>query len=415
MFFSDADTLSFVEENDIKFIRLSFCDTFGNMKNIAIMPRELDRAVEYGIPVHSADILEEKPMTLMLRPDTASLSVLPWRPQSGRVVRFFCNLFTLDGTPYAGDLRRNLKLTTKKLQQMGCQCEMSTRCEFYLFKTDMEGTPTRMPFDNGGYLDIAPLDQCEDTRREICLSLEEMGLNPTSSCHKSGPGQNEIDFASSNPLTAADNMMHYKTVVKTIAARNGLYASFMPKPLPDEIGSALKIYISISKDGQSIFGSSLDTITDAGRSFVAGILNRIPEFTSVMNPIVNSYERFAADGNNWETPVVQLLYTPGCMPTLEVRSADAFCNPYLTFQLLLEAGMTGMEQGEELWRTEQTMLLPHLPGTLKEAIALTSDSVFVREHVPQSVAENFLRQEAHQITAYETADDPMEYCYKHFF
>ncbi|MBQ8515513.1 MAG: glutamine synthetase [Ruminococcus sp.] len=415
MYFSETDTLSFIEENDIKFIRLSFCDIFGNMKNIAIMPRELDRALAYGIPVHSADMLEEKPQMLMLRPDTSSVSVLPWRPQSGRVVRFFCNLYQQDGSIYAGDLRRNLKAATEKLWQKGFQCEMSTRCEFYLFKTDMEGNPTRIPFDNGGYLDIAPLDKCEDTRREICLSLEEMGLSPTSSCHKSGPGQNEIDFASSHPLTAADNMMHYKTVVKTIAARNGLYASFSPKPLPEEIGSALKIYISISREGKSVFGSSFDTITDAGRSFVAGILKRIPEFTSFMNPIVNSYERFEAGCTTGEAPVLRLCYTPGCEPMLEVCSADAFCNPYLTFQLLLQAGMDGIEKGEVLSATEQDMLLLHLPGSLREAMRLTAGSDFVRENVPQAAAENFLRQKQAQVEAYEAAEDPHEYCCKYYF
>lgn len=414
MYFSAADTQSFIEENDIKFIRLSFCDTFGNMKNIAIMPRELDRAIEYGIPVHSADVLEEQPCTLMLRPDTISLSVLPWRPQSGRVVRFFCNLFTPNGVPYEGDLRRNLRNTTKKLQEMGCQCEIGTRCEFYLFKTDMEGNPTRIPYDNGGYLDIAPLDQCEDTRREICLSLEEMGLRPTSSCHKSGPGQNEIDFASGDPLTAADNMMHYKTVVKTIAARNGLYASFSPKPLPYEIGSALKIYISISKEGKSIFGSSPDTITQEGKRFMAGILNRISEFTSFMNPVVNSYERFDAEGANRETPVLNLIDTPGCVPALEVRSADAFCNPYLAFQLLLEAGMEGIEQSVA-FSEQQTLLLPQLPGSLKDALVQTAESGFVGKHVPQSVTDNFLHQKQRQIAEYEAAADPLEYCFRHYF
>lgn len=413
MYFSAADPQSFIEENDIKFIRLSFCDTFGNMKNIAIMPRELDRAIEYGIPVHSADVIEKQPQTLLLRPDAASLSVLPWRPQSGRVVRFFCNLFTPDSTPYEGDFRRNLRQTTQKLQEMGCQCEIGTRCEFYLFKTDMEGNPTQEPFDNGGYLDIAPLDKCEDTRREICLSLEEMGLRPTSSCHKSGPGQNEIDFAAGNPLTAADNMMHYKTVVKTIAARNGLYASFSPKPLLHEIGSALKIYISIAKEGQSIFGSSPETITEEGKCFMAGILNRISEFTAFMNPVVNSYERFDAEGANRETPVLNLIYTPGCAPSLEVRSADAFCNPYLTFQLLLEAGMEGMEHGEIL--PEEALLLPQLPASLGDAIARTADSTFVNVHVPEAVTENFLHQKNQQIAEYETAADSQEYCFRHYF
>ncbi|MFQ9093934.1 MAG: glutamine synthetase beta-grasp domain-containing protein [Ruminococcus sp.] len=231
MFFSETDLSDFIEENDVKFIRMTFCDTFGNMKNIAIMPRELHRAITDGIPFNATGLLEASHQNLLLKPDTSTLSILPWRPQSGRVVRFFCKLYHMDGTPYEGDLRRNLRETMKSLQKQGYQCEMGTRCEFYLFETDMAGKPTRIPCDQGGYLDVAPLDKCENTRREICLSLEEMGLNPTTSCHKHGPGQNEIDFACSNPLTAADNMAHYKTVVKTIAAQNGFYASFMPKPV----------------------------------------------------------------------------------------------------------------------------------------------------------------------------------------
>ncbi|MFR4199432.1 MAG: glutamine synthetase beta-grasp domain-containing protein, partial [Ruminococcus sp.] len=195
MFFSEDDVLEFIEENDVKFIRLTFCDTFGNMKNIAIMPRELHRAIVDGIPFNATDLLESSHQNLLLKPDISTLSVLPWRPQSGRVVRFFCTLYRMDGTPYEGDLRRNLRETMKSIQEHGYQCEMGTRCEFYLFETDMQGKPTRTPCDQGGYLDVAPLDKCENTRREICLSLDEMGLNPTTSCHKHGPGQNEIDFA----------------------------------------------------------------------------------------------------------------------------------------------------------------------------------------------------------------------------
>lgn len=204
MFFSESDVTEFIEDNDVKFIRLTFCDTLGVMKNIAILPRELPRAIAYGIPFNATGLLEEQHQNLLLKPECTTLSVLPWRPQSGRVVRFFCNLMTMDGKPYAGDLRQNLRNTMREIEENDYQCQIATRCEFYLFKTDVEGNPTREPYDQGGYLDIAPLDKCENTRREICLSLEEMGLNPTSSCHKHGPGQNEIDFACSNPLTAAD-------------------------------------------------------------------------------------------------------------------------------------------------------------------------------------------------------------------
>ncbi|MGN0630779.1 MAG: glutamine synthetase family protein [Ruminococcus sp.] len=389
MYFYDDDTRGFIEDNDIKFIRMSFCDILGNMKNIAIMPGELTRAIEYGIPFYSADVLGKKPATLMLRPDTHSLSVLPWRPQTGRVVRFFCNLFNTDGTPYEGDLRRNLGKTVEKLKSMGCLCRVSTRCEFYLFKTDIDGNPTKIPFDNGGYLDIAPLDKCENARREICLSLEEMGLNPISSCHKSGPGQNEIDFASSDPLTAADNMMHYKAVVKTIAASLGLYASFMPKPLPEEIGSALKIYISITKDGKSL----LSTDSEEGRAFAAGIKKYMPEFALFMNPTENSYLRLDSMKKEGTLHVMERIELPGCEPELEIRSADACCNPYLTLQLLLEAGIEGMKNGLVYDTNEE----PCLPSSLENAVKNTSESRFVSENVPKICTENFLRKKSAEI------------------
>lgn len=384
MYFYDNDTQGFIEDNDIKFIRMSFCDILGNMKNIAIMPSELTRAIEYGIPFYTADIFSGNPSTLMLKPDTQSLSVLPWRPQDGRVVRFFCNLFNTDGTPYECDLRRNLKLTVDKLRKMGCLCKISTRCEFYLFKVDIDGNPTNIPFDNGGYLDIAPLDKCENARRDICLSLEEMGLNPISSCHKSGPGQNEIDFASSDPLAAADNMMHYKTVVETIAASHGLYASFMPRPLPDEIGSALKIYISITKDGKPL----LDCDNKEGLAFEAGIKKYIPEFTSFMNSMENSFHRLEDMRSNDSFRVMENIKIPGCEPELEIRSADACCNPYLTMQLLLEAGMEGMKNHLEYNECDSF----ELPKTLSDAMELTAKSEFVGKHVPTSCTDNFIRK-----------------------
>lgn len=384
MYFYDDDTQGFIEDNDIKFIRMSFCDILGNMKNIAIMPSELTRAIEYGIPFYTADIFSGNSSTLMLKPDTHSLSVLPWRPQAGRVVRFFCNLFNTDGTPYECDLRRNLKLTVDRLKEMRCRCKISTRCEFYLFKMDIDGNPTNIPFDNGGYLDIAPLDKCENARRDICLSLEEMGLNPISSCHKSGPGQNEIDFASSDPLAAADNMMHYKTVVETIAASHGLYASFMPKPLPNEIGSALKIYISLTKDGKPL----LDGENKEGLAFKAGIKKYLPEFMSFMNSMENSFQRLDNMRNNEAFRIMENIKIPGCEPELEIRLADACCNPYLTMQLLLEAGMEGMKNCLEYNECDPV----GLPKTLSDAMELTSKSEFVGKHVPKSCTDNFIRK-----------------------
>ena len=427
MFFSEDDVLEFIEENDVKFIRLTFCDTFGNMKNIAIMPRELHRAIVDGIPFTATDLLESSHQNLLLKPDISTLSVLPWRPQSGRVVRFFCTLYRMDGTPYEGDLRRNLRETMKSIQEHGYQCEMGTRCEFYLFETDMQGKPTRTPCDQGGYLDVAPLDKCENTRREICLSLDEMGLNPTTSCHKHGPGQNEIDFACSNALTAADNMVHYKTVVKTIASQNGFYASFMPKPFPDCSGSALKITISVKKDDASIFGTSHKSMLPEGRAFIAGILNRVREFTMFSNPTINSYERFglraAPSHINWSEenriPLIQLLYAPGRDGSIEFRSADPYCNPYITFQMLLSAGMAGIQNGEELSDTmnaaNASSAFPTLPSSLEESIRLAQNSSFVHAVLPETLIQDYAAAMEQQVTAYHAAQDSQAFCFDRYF
>lgn len=427
MFFSEDDVLEFIEENDVKFIRLTFCDTFGNMKNIAIMPRELHRAIVDGIPFNATDLLESSHQNLLLKPDISTLSVLPWRPQSGRVVRFFCTLYRMDGTPYEGDLRRNLRETMKSIQEHGYQCEMGTRCEFYLFETDMQGKPTRTPCDQGGYLDVAPLDKCENTRREICLSLDEMGLNPTTSCHKHGPGQNEIDFACSNALTAADNMVHYKTVVKTIASQNGFYASFMPKPFPDCSGSALKITISVKKGDASIFGTSHKSMLPEGRAFIAGILNRVREFTMFSNPTINSYERFglraAPSHINWSEenriPLIQLLYAPGRDGSIEFRSADPYCNPYITFQMLLSAGMAGIQNGEELTDTmnaaNASSAFPTLPRSLEESIRLAQNSSFVHAVLPETLIQDFAAAMEQQVAAYHAAQDSQTFCFDRYF
>ena len=406
MYFS-SDIQGFIEENDIKFIRMSFCDTFGNMKNIAVMPSELPRALEYGIPFYSAGFLGKAPEMLMLRPDTTALSVLPWRPQSGRVVRFFCNLFHTDGSPYEGDLRRGLRLASEKLGDMGYECRISTRCEFYLFKTDNEGNPTRIPYDNGGYMDIAPLDKCEDARRDICLSLEEMGLRPISSCHKSGPGQNEIDFASSDPLTAADNMMHYKAVVKTIAASHGLYASFMPKPLENEPGSALKIYISITKDGVPLFREG----NEQGKAFAAGILRYMPEFSLFMNPTCSSFKRLSAMKRSGSFKAMERIDLPGCEPALEIRSADALCNPYLTMQMLLEAGIEGIKESVTYSEENQTAF----PDALDEAISLTAGSSFVSRSVYSSNLENFIAYKSNELDEYRKSENKDEFCFGRYF
>lgn len=391
MNFSPIEVLNFVKENDVKFIRLTFCDVFGNLKNAAIMPGELPRAFEYGIPFDASGITGEY-SDLLLVPDISTLSVLPWRPKSGRVVRFFCNIKNPDGTDYSGDLRKQLHNKILSLNTEGYSCEIATKCEFYLFNLDDDGEPTRIPHDHGGYLDVAPIDKCENTRREICLSLEEMGLNPKSSCHKHGWGQNEIDFRRSEPVNAADNMVHYKTVVKSIASQNGLYASFMPRPLENQPGSSLNICLGVRKNGEDIFGSDEKSMTSEGKYFIAGILNRIPEMTAFLNPTTNSYKRFgvgyAPKSVNWSfdnnSPLIRVPNAAGVSPRIEVRSADAGCNPYIAFNLLLSAGFEGIKNKEAFSGKSE------LPESLEKAYELAVRSDFIKYVLDEKILKTFL-------------------------
>lgn len=426
MDFSPKEILNFVTENDVKFIRLTFCDTQGSLKNIAIMPTELPRAFSSGILVDAAsfsDCYED----LLLVPDISTLSVLPWRPKSGRVVRFFCNLYHLDGTPYEGGTRTALQSCIHALYEQGYSCEFGTKSEFYLFDCDQEGNPTKKPHDRAGYLDVAPLDKCENTRREICLSLEEMGINPQYSAHKYGPGQNEIDFKCSEPVTAADNMVHYKTVVKTIAAQNGLYASFMPKPLSGMYGSALTIVITVKKDGQNIFELKDGVMCPEGEQFIAGILHHVPEMTMFLNPIINSYTRLRHSGApneiNWSFenrgPLLRIPGQVGVHPRIELRSADCCCNPYIAFRLLLAAGMDGissqmpLEESLKLDGTEKTF--PTLPVTLDEAFELAKNSAFITENLSAEVLRNVYRNTELQLALYKAADDRAKFEEQQYF
>ena len=428
MCFSPKEILDFVEENDVKFIRLTFCDMFGNLKNIAIMPNELPRAFEYGIPF-DASCITNGYSDLLLVPDISTLSVLPWRPKSGRVVRFFCSIKNMDGSDYVGDMRSSLTNYINSLRLDGYSCEMGTKCEFYLFDLDENGEATKIPHDNGSYLDVAPLDKCENTRREICLSLEEMGLNPKSSCHKHGPGQNEIEFRENEPVSAADNMVHYKTVVKSIAAQNGLFASFMPKPLPNEHGSALSIFISLKKGGKNIFGSDLDNMSHEGKCFISGVLSRVREITAFMNPTTNSYKRF---GSGYAPKYVdwsfenraQLIRIPkavGISPRIEIRSADACCNPYVTFKLILAAGIEGIKNGDctlldsTMKSGQKPIGFEPLPTTLEEAVSIAKQSDFVKRTLSDEIRTNIFENLDKQIREYSIADDIDEFEEKYYF
>lgn len=409
------ETLDFVYENDVKFIRLQFCDIFGSIKNISIMPAQLERAFTRGIGFDASLIpgFFEKPEgELFLVPDPDTMRVLPWRPQQGRVIRFLCGVQDEEGQPFYGDSRALLKRVQKKADALGMEIIFGPECEFYLFATDDAGAPVLKPHDEAGYFDVAPNDRGENVRREICLTLEDMGMRVESSHHELGDGQHQITFHYDAATASADNFATFKTVVKTIALRNGLYASFMPKPLNGNCGSGLHINISLHKDGKNLI--TKEGLTGTAAAFLAGILNRIQEITLFLNPLVNSYKRigggFEAPGNiSWSLRNrAQLVRIPTLSENarMELRSPDPSCNPYLAFSLLIEAGLLGVRQKEAL--PPEQALCGRLPGTLAEAIAAAKESVFAKEVLGDHIYQNFLSAKEEEWKRYSSFVDTWE-------
>ncbi|MDP4110121.1 MAG: glutamine synthetase family protein, partial [Bacillota bacterium] len=347
---SMKEASEFFAENDVRFIRLQFCDIFGQLKNISANPDQLKNASE-GIGFDASSIkgfLSENESCLFLYPDPTTMCVLPWRPQAGRVVRFFCDIKHRDGSSYAGDSRRRLKEAVRKAEATGCHIFMGAECEFYLFETDENGAAVLTPHDDASYFDVAPRDKGENIRREICLTLEEMGLAVETSHHESGPGQHEIVFKYANALATADNLVTFKSVVKTIAQKNGAYASFMPKPLNKQSGSGMHINISAQKGADAIFEKPDGSLKEAAGFFIAGILSHIKGITAIANPLINSYKRI---GFGFEAPkhiswhydnrsqLIRIPESKGSLSRMELRSPDPSCNPYLVFAILIEAGL----------------------------------------------------------------------------
>ena len=396
MKYSKEEVLQYMREEDVKFIRLAFCDVFGRQKNISIMPQELPRAFEYGIAIDASAITgfgDESHSDLFLHPDTDTLTALPWRPEHGRVVRMFCSITGLDGKIFECDTRSLLRRAVQDADRAGYQFFFGAEQEFYLFRLDDNGTPTKIPHDHAAYMDIAPEDKGEDIRREVCLMLDQMGILPESSHHEEGPGQNEIDFRYSDPLTAADNSMTFQTVVKTIAGLNGIFADFSPKPLENKAGNGFHINMSVkSSDG-----------ADHMDPMIAGILDKISDMTVFLNPTANSYKRFGSNKApryiSWSSEnrsqLIRIPAAVGEYRRAELRSADPTANPYIAYALLIYAGMYGLEHELQLppasdfnvYTAPAEVLegLKKLPGSLYEAAALAGASAFINEHLPETV------------------------------
>ena len=430
------EVLEFVKENEVEFIRLSFCDIFGAQKNISIMADELESAFETGVSFDAHSIRGFREITksdLLLFPDPATLAVMPWRPGPGRVVRFYCDIKNPDGSEFEHDSRGLLKQAVNRAEKMGYVCKIGAECEFYLFKTDENGNPTEVTFDEGGYLDIAPLDRGEDIRREICLTLEEMGIHPEASHHEQGPGQNEIDFKFSGALECADNLQSFKLAVKAIAARNGLFASFMPKPIPTASGSGMHVNLSLAQNGHNIFKNINDGHSNTAESFIAGILVKASEMTAFLNPIANSYERFgkfdAPKYVSWShqnrSQLIRIPAAIGEKVRMELRSPDPSLNPYLAFALIISAGLDGVEEGLELpldvnadlYTADESVTaeLELLPDSLEKAIIYAENSDFVKKVISDELHSKYLTAKKTEASEFSAAKDKQLFYKERYF
>ena len=398
MIYTAREVYDFVRQEDVKFIRLAFCDVNGKQKNISIMPDELPRAFSDGISFDASAIKgfgDEVGSDLLLFPVPSTLNILPWRSSHGNVIRMFCSMKYPDGTQFEKDSRMILQRAVDAAAAKGVSVQFGAEFEFYLFNTDEKGMPTDEPFDRAGYMDVAPEDRGENARREICLTLLEMGIKPESSHHEEGPGQNEIDFRYSDAMTAADNAMNFMTVVKAAAQRNGIYADFSPKPLPGESGNGLHINMSVkTADGEN-----------HTNAFMAGILAHIKEMTAFLNPTEDSYKRLgekkAPKYITWSpenrSQLIRIPAAKGEYRRIELRSPDPTANPYIAYALLIMAGLDGIEReltapeavNINLYKADSSVTEPldRLPASLDEAIAVAEGSDFVRGVIGMNITD----------------------------
>ena len=389
------EVVQYVREEDVKFVRLAFCDVFGVQKDVSIMADELPRAFSQGIAIDGSAVpgfVCGVRSDLLLHPDSTTLVPLPWRPEHGRVVQMFSTVTRPDGSPFLGDTRSLLAEAVSHAEQRGVSVTFGAEQEFYLFMLDELGRPSKVPIDHAGYMDIAPEDAGENVRREVCLSLEQMGIRPESSHHEEGPGQNEIDFRYADALKAADDVMTFQRAVRTIAHRNGLFADFSAKPIEDAPGNGFHINMAPHPFDEGVFGS-----------MIAGVLAHAREMTLFLNPSEESYHRLGREKApryvSWSaenrSQLVRVPAATGEYRRAELRSPDPSANPYLAFALLIYATLDGIECGltppEALdldlfqagWQAPGDV--ERLPGSLDEARQVARESDFISRHVPAEV------------------------------
>lgn len=386
--YSIQDIYDYIEAEDVRFIRLAFFDPFGVQHNVSILPQRLPRAFEKGIAIDASalDGFEtEQWSDLFVKPDPSTMTRLPWRSSDGSVIQMICDLYLPDGSLYESIGRQMLKKAAAKYARRGLDLEIAAKFEFTLFWLDEKGRPTEEPLDQGGYMDVAPSDGGENIRREICLTLQEMGLQPQKSYHQEGPGQNEIDFHFAPALKAADEASLFKWVVRTAASANGLYADFSPKPQKRYLGNGFHIQIRFFEEDEQIQAW-----------FMAGILAHLPELTLFFNPASESYSRLGRDKApmkaDWSstTRFVSLRIPPRNPGIMELRSPDCLSSPSLAFALVMEAGLDGIERQLELPEPNDPDAAS-LPDSLDYARRLASRSEFVRRIVPKALLDAYLK------------------------
>ena len=439
--YTKQDILNIIEEEDVEFIRLQFTDILGTMKNVAITVSQIEKALDNKIMFGGSSIegfvrIEESDM--YLHPDLDTFTIFPWRPQQGKVARIICDVYSANGTPFVGDPRHVLKEQVKRANKMGYQFNVGPECEFFLFHQDDNGQPTTITHEKGGYFDLGPIDLGENARRDMVLTLEDMGFEIEASHHEVAPAQHEIDFKYDEAIQTADNIMTFKLAVKTIAKRHGLFASFMPKPKYGVCGSGMHINMSLFKDGKNIFNDEKDELglSKEAYYFIGGIMKHIKGMTAITNPLVNSYKRlvpgFEAPINiAWSatnrSPLIRIPSTRGEGTRVELRNPDPAANPYLTLAVCLSAGLDGIENeimppaqvNENIFEISQELKrdldIDAIPTDLHQAIKELKKDELVQNTLGEHVCEKYIEAKEAEWARYReyvTNWEIEEYLYK---
>lgn len=414
--YTREDILEMVDEEDVGFIRLQFTDIFGTMKNMAVTVNQLEKVMNNQCMFDGSSIrgfLGPEESDMYLYPDLSTFEIFPWRPQQGKVARFICDVYRPDGTPYQSDPRHILKKVIRSASEMGYTLNAGPECEFFLFHTDEDGLPTTVSHEKGGFFDVGPLDLGENARRDMVLTMEEMGFDIESSYHESAPAQHEIDFRYDEALVTADNMVTFKLIVKTIAKRHGLHATFMPKPKAEPAGSGMHINLSLHRDGENIFRDDEEKngLSKEAYYFIGGLMKHIKAITCITNPTVNSYKRFVPGYEapvymTWSaktrSPLIRVPAVKGKHTRIELRSPDSSANPYLALAVLLAAGLDGIKNeilppepvdasAQKMTAEERAALqIEALPRNLGEAVKELEADTFIQSVLGKDLAEKLI-------------------------